>query len=416
MTVHDKRLARSHDDILEAIAAALDIPPAKFEEAKQRYEALGGWLDRPESTLADLDPAISPHGSFLLGTVTRPLTDADEYDVDLVCRVNGSKTALTQKQLKDAVGHEVALYARARNMAQPDERRRCWTLNYAEGAQFHMDVLPALPDAQRYQMQLRAKGFSTLASDGDLSGHAIAITDNQRDDYAVISDDWLQSNPYGYATWFRSRMRVRLTEAKRSFAARERITASVDEIPDYKVRTPLQQAIQLLKRHRDCMFAEDGEHKPISIIITTLAAHAYNEETSLSAALQTILTNMHLHILERDGVDWVANPVNPVENFADKWPEDPIKRDNFFSWLAQARQDFAQYLRASPFDTLPAELERRLGPTLVKRAVASVTPNEAAIGAPALLLGAGHDADLERARRAVDDVQRSGSQSRPWVR
>ena len=36
MTVYDKRLARSHDDILEAIAAALDIPPGKFEEAKQR--------------------------------------------------------------------------------------------------------------------------------------------------------------------------------------------------------------------------------------------------------------------------------------------------------------------------------------------------------------------------------------------
>lgn len=210
MTVHDKRLARSHDDILEAIAAALDIPQGKFEEAKQRYEALGGWLDRPESTLADLNPAISPHGSFLLGTVTRPLTDADEYDVDLVCRVNGSKAVLTQKQLKDAVGYEVALYARARNMAHPEERRRCWTLNYAEGAQFHMDVLPALPDEQRYQAQLRAKGFGILASDGDLTGHAIAITDNQRCDYALISDDWLQSNPYGYAVWFRGRMRVRL--------------------------------------------------------------------------------------------------------------------------------------------------------------------------------------------------------------
>lgn len=416
MTVHDKRLARSHDDILEAIAAALDIPAGKFEEAKKRYEALGSWLDRPESTLADLDPAISPHGSFLLGTVTRPLTDADEYDVDLVCRLNGSKATLTQKQLKDAVGYEVALYARARNMERPDERRRCWTLNYAEGAQFHMDVLPALPDAPRYQSQLMAKGFRTLASDDSLSGHAIAITDNQRHDYDRISDDWLQSNPYGYASWFKGRMRVRLTEAKRVLAARERVTASVDEIPDHKVRTPLQQAIQLLKRHRDCMFADDGEHKPISIIITTLAAHAYNEEASLSAALQTILSNMHLHILERDGIAWVANPVNPVENFADKWPEEPRKRDNFFRWLAQARQDFAQYLRASPFGTVPAELERRLGPTLVKRAVASVMPNETAIGAPTLLLGGASDADLERARRAVDEVQRNGPQSRPWVR
>jgi hypothetical protein len=36
------------------------------------------------------------------------------------------------------------------------------------------------------------------------------------------------------------------------------------------VKTPLQQAVQILKRHRDMMFADDPEHKPISVIITTL--------------------------------------------------------------------------------------------------------------------------------------------------
>lgn len=48
MAVHDKRLAKSHDDVLEAMADALDIPPSQFEEAKSRYEAIGNWLDRPE--------------------------------------------------------------------------------------------------------------------------------------------------------------------------------------------------------------------------------------------------------------------------------------------------------------------------------------------------------------------------------
>jgi hypothetical protein len=94
MTVHDKRLAKSHDDILEAMADALDIPPSKFEEAKNRYEAIGNWLDRPESSIAQYDPSISPQGSFLLGTVTRPLTDTEEYDVDLVCRLEATKADL----------------------------------------------------------------------------------------------------------------------------------------------------------------------------------------------------------------------------------------------------------------------------------------------------------------------------------
>lgn len=417
MTIHDKRLAKSHDDILEAMADALDIPPSKFEEAKNRYEAIGNWLDRPESTLADYDPAISPQGSFLLGTVTRPLTDAEEYDVDLGCRLNASKAEFTQKDLKEAVGYEVALYAKAHGMAKPEERRRCWTLNYAAGAQFHMDIVPALPDAQRYQTKLLEHGYRSLAYDAALTGHAIAITDNTLPHYNQQTEDWPQSNPLGYAAWFRSRMRVRLTEAKRAFAQRERTTASVEDIPDYKVKTPLQRSIQLLKRHRDCMFADDCEHKPISIIVTTLAAHAYNEEPTISAALQSILTGMDRYIEDRGGVVWVANPVNPAENFADKWAEQPKKRENFYRWLDQARQDFALYLRASTFDKVPELLREHLGAKLVDSTVAAMLP-AAAVGLapPAIVRDISRSSDMGRAARAVEQINRDGPQSKPWAK
>lgn len=417
MTVHDKRLAKSHDDILEAVADALDIPPSKFEEAKSRYEAIGAWLDRPESSIAQYDPSISPQGSFLLGTVTRPLTDAEEYDVDLVCRLEATKADFTQKSLKEAVGLEVALYARAHSMAVPEEHRRCWRLNYAAGAQFHMDILPALPDAQHYQVKLLMEGHRALAQDAALSGHAIAITDKTLPHYDQPTEDWPQSNPTGYAAWFRGRMRVRLTEAKRALAQRERITASVEEIPDYKVKTPLQRAIQLLKRHRDCMFAEDGEHKPISIVITTLAAHAYNEESTISAALQSILTGMDRFIEDRGGVAWVANPVNPGENFADKWAEEPRKRENFYRWLEQARQDFALYLRASTFDKVPDLLRAHLGTRLVDSTMAAALPVAVAgLAAPAIATGLSSADDIARAERAVEQINRVGPQSKPWVK
>ncbi|TPI12218.1 nucleotidyltransferase [Mesorhizobium sp. B4-1-3] len=417
MTMHDKRLAKTHDDILEAMAEALAIPPSKLEEARSRYEAIGNWLDRPESTLADYDPAISPQGSFLLGTVTRPLTDAEEYDVDLVCRLNATKAEFTQKSLKDAVGYEVGLYAKAHGMTKPDDGRRCWTLNYAAGAQFHMDILPALPDAQRYQTKLLAEGYRTLAHDSALSGHAIAITDKTLPHYDQPTEDWPQSNPTGYGAWFRNRMLVQLTESKKAFAKRERITASVDEIPDYKVKTPLQRAVQLLKRHRDCMFAEDCEHKPISIIITTLSAHAYNEETTISGALQSILTVMDRYIEDRGGAAWVANPVNPAENFADKWAEEPKKSENFDRWLGQARQDFALYLRANAFDKVPELLREHLGPQLVDRAMAAVLPVAAAgLAAPAIITSAARAEDVDRAQHAVDQINRAGPQSKPWAR
>ena len=418
MTTHNKKIAKTHDDVLEEIADALDIPPSKFEEAKDRYESIGDWLDREESTLSRYDPAISPQGSFLLGTVTRPLTDAEEYDVDLVCLLKASKTEFTQKSLKEALGHEIALYAKAHNMAKrPEEGRRCWTLHYADGAQFHMDVLPALPDAQRYQIMLKQYGYGGLAGDPALTGQAIAITDMTLPQYDQHTEDWPQSNPMGYAAWFRSRMRVQLNERKKAFANAQMVTASVDDIPDYKVKTPLQRAIQLLKRHRDCMFEGEPNHKPISIIITTLSAHSYNEEPTISAALQSILTGMDQHIEYRGDEAWIVNPVNPEENFANKWAEEPSKRENFYNWLEQARHDFALYLRASRFDAVPEVLKEALGADLVDRTLKALIPAAASgLAAPAIVKAASGDDDVRRAEAAIEDIQRTGTQSKPWAK
>jgi len=414
MTIHGKRTAKSHDDVLEDIAQSLDIPESRFIEAQERYNSLGEWLDREDSSLSRFKPEISPQGSFLLGTVIRPLTEADEYDVDLVCLLQGTLADFTQKTLKESVGREVKLYAKARNMTTgPKEGRRCWTLHYADGAQFHMDVLPAIPDAQRYRKVMAVYGHTDLAKSDVLSGQAIAITDNTLPQYAQQTDDWPLSNPMGYAAWFKSRMAAQLMERKKAFAARQTIQASVDDIPDYKVKTPLQRAIQLLKRHRDIMFAEEGRHKPISIIITTLAAHSYNEEQTISTALQSILRGMDQYIEIRDGVAWIPNPVNPEENFADKWAEEPKKRKNFFAWLEQARHDFAAYLRASRFDAMPLVLKEALGSRLVDRSLASVLPAAASPVAPAVVKAASDPAD-RRTDAAVREIERAGPQSKPW--
>lgn len=414
MTIHDKTLARSHDDILEEIAAALDIPPSLYEKAVARYQSIGAWLDRPESELADYYPAISPQGSFVLGTVTRPLTDKDEYDVDVVCRLHGTKAEFTQKSLKDAVGREVELYASAHNINEPvEERRRCWTLHYAEGAKFHMDILPALPDAERYRLLLEMRGYNGLAQSAATTETAIAITDNTSPAYELVTDDWPQSNPAGYAAWFRDRMIVQLTERRHTIAKAE--SANVEDIPDYRVKTPLQRAVQLLKRHRDCMYGDD-ELKPISIIITTLSAHAYNEEPTIAEALQSILTHMDEFIAEKDGEAYIANPVNPAENFADKWAEDPRKRDTFDAWLAQARQDFGLYLRGSSYVDMPDELSERLGESLVESVLKAVLPAVAAgLSAPAIARNADDGDAMARAQAAIEERERAGAQSKPWA-
>ena len=305
--------------ILEYLAESLDISESHFKEAEARYQAVGKWLERDDSIVEKYNPVIYTQGSFRLGTVIKPITDEEKYDIDLVCELNLTKKQVSQKQLKDLVGVEIKSYARANNMKNPaEEARRCWTLNYADGTQFNMDILPCIPDSEAFKLMLKSRGVPRSITD-----HAIVITDNTLTNYTYIDEDWLKSNPKGYAEWFNERMKIQF-EVRRMILA-ESISAKAEDVPDYKVKTTLQRAVQILKRHRDIMFAHHPDGKPISMIITTLAAHAYNNEADLYDALYSIIKGMPEYILTKNGAPWIPNPVNPDENFADKWKEDPKK-------------------------------------------------------------------------------------------
>ena len=109
--------------------------------------------------------------------------------------------------------------------------------------------------------------------------------------------------------------------------------------------------------------------------------------------------------------------MNPVENFADKWAEEPKKRENFYGWLDQVRQDFALYLRGSRFEVLPEVLKRRLGTELVERTLNAVIPAAAVeLAAPAIVKGASAVDSMGRAQSEIDELQRTGTQSKPWAR
>jgi hypothetical protein len=396
---------RSHEDVLEAIAEAIDIPEHMDQIARERYKSIGNWLDRDASTLKAYKPEVSPQGSFLLGTVIRPVGDYDDYDLDLVCRLNGTKTDFTMASLKEAVGGEIQAYAKANNMdKKPHDSRRCWRLEYANEARFHIDILPALPDEEAYRMLLERSGHKELAANANIRARAIAITDKTHPRYDQLCADWPVSNPKGYGVWFMSRQTEIAKARKQRLFERERIYASVDDVPDYKLKTPLQRAVQLLRRHRDVMFNGD-DHKPISIIITTLSAHAYNGEASIADALRTILKNMHLHIEVRNGVAWVANPVNPEENFADKWAETPIKATNFHRWLERARRDFGLYLSASPYDQFPDQLQEALSSTTVERVLPLIVST-----APAIITSS------KAAEAEAHKIREQGGATKPWCR
>ena len=132
---------------LKTLLESLTIPRSHYEKAVERYTSLGNWLHRDQSSVAEFSPEIFPQGSFRLGLVIPPLFLNDPYDLDLVCQLLLRKTRLSQKQLKELIGNEIKLYAKAHNFKKPaEEKRRCWRLNYSDSVNFHLDILPAIPE------------------------------------------------------------------------------------------------------------------------------------------------------------------------------------------------------------------------------------------------------------------------------
>jgi len=293
--------------VLRDIANSLDMPEQLQEQAVAKYQEVGRWLADTESPLQANNPDVYPQGSARLGTLTRPVTDRDEYDIDAVALLQVTKQSISQQELKQRIGDRLKQHPEYRVILV--EKRRCWTLNFKNG--LHVDILPAIPDG---------KGFP----------ENILITDREL-------TRWQDSNPKGYADWFWSRMKIIFEEEKRAIA--KALQADVEAVPDWKVKTSLQRAIQLLKRHRDLHFLHDQDDKPASIIITTLAAWSYKGQTNLLDALASMACIMPDHIESRNGFYWIANPVNGEENFADRWKEYPQRRQKLLSWLNKVNAD-----------------------------------------------------------------------------
>ncbi|MDR0609252.1 MAG: hypothetical protein LBG58_04020 [Planctomycetaceae bacterium] len=56
------------NSLLKEIVEKLDISPSKYQQAVERYESVGNWLDAESSELKPFNPKVFPQGSFRLGT------------------------------------------------------------------------------------------------------------------------------------------------------------------------------------------------------------------------------------------------------------------------------------------------------------------------------------------------------------
>lgn len=361
-------------ELLLLLAKNLDITKTQFENLSQSYMAVGKFLENDEQ-FKECHPVISPQGSLRLGTIIQPISKDDDLDVDLVYRLSSKPYFWTQKAIKDKVGERLKSSERYAPMLDKEEGRRCWTLLYRDNAdnpkeKYHMDILPCVSNSMYNDVfnRLSREAYSR----DSVEQIAIRITDRESIGYATDTNEanWLKSNPDGYALWFASR-------CKQTSQLREAKVEDIIPIGKYtENKTTLQRVVQLLKRHRDIMFRNDTDDKPISIIITTLAARAYNGEADIHDALINVVFAMESYIdRDDDGNSVILNPVNEEENFADKWPSHPKRKENFFKWLAQLKTDLRS-LQSNTGIELQRTLSNSFGQDVTSRSYIDYTANK----------------------------------------
>lgn len=394
----------TREQALLAAAKKLDISPSKYKQAIERFNSMKLHLEQGNYAGSFQIPEVYLQGSFKLGTEIRPFKnckDAD-YDIDLVCRLGHLKQNTLPSNVKSQVGDRIkenGTYLRLLD----DEGKRCWTLNYAEedGVGFHMDVLPSVTENSLLARQ-----------------HSIAATNKDQDgDFT-----WTTSNPKGFAEWFYEKNgvafdREKLIQKQQVFNNQRNLYNSVDDVPNIHVKTPLQRTIQLLKRHRDVRFSQSEieDYKPISMVISVLAAQCYQNETTIYDTLRSMIStlNQHSHQISNsfvfndyyarniytqitrtsDGKWVIQNPTNPGENFADRWHEDNNARANaFFQWVAWLREDFINIETYIEEDKFTKSLVDRYKPTNLP-ALSFNVPHKEELDYP--IVSNGYSADIK---------------------
>jgi len=325
---------------LEQLCQQLEITQTQFQDAEEKYKAVGAWL--ADSDLPHFnDCKIYPQGSMRLGTTVRPL-GRDEFDIDLVVELILSANSTDPKEVKQCVG--IRLAERDAYEKILEEMNRCWRLNYAESSKLHMDIMPCLPDTPG-------------------PNHSVHVPDKELRQFK-------QSNPEGYAKYFDDIASLEPDYAQRRL---REAAASIDPIPEMTpIRGTLRRIVQLSKRHRDLYFGDKrAKEKPISILLTTLLANTYGEllqsgrhKTQLEL-IRLVINECenYIEIIETNSGPeyWVRNPMNREENFAEKWNTHPERRKAFIEWKNSMVKTLENLTSLSGMDQLHEHLGKSFG-------------------------------------------------------
>jgi len=260
----------------------------------------------------------------------RPTTDIVSGLVPLINHERSDPLAVldaVEDRLRESKTYEVMI----------ERKKRCVRLNYAN--EFHMDILPGCPNGNGISGQLKVP-------DRELR-------------------EWKDSNPKGYAAWFQGRVDL----VKRTFikAAAEDVEPLPDREPLIR-KLPLKRTVQLMKRYRDTYFKRNGQAAPISIVLTTLAGHAYEGQLSVNEALKDIL-NKIVWSIPPDRRLVVLNPTNMAEDLSERWDTDVEAYLKFVKWVNEFNAVWEAINEAKGIHNVAKILKEMFGETVTDEAL-----------------------------------------------
>lgn len=330
-----RRQVQQWESFIVEMLGKLELSTGERQRAEQHYHELGRHVAR-KLGLGENDAHVLVQGSMRTQTTISPRGN-QKFDLDVVVKLAGQKFDQLTHSEEFFQEFGKALNGVSQAAGQPEPKNRCWRLQYP-GEPYYFDVTPAIPNSC------------------SITGSDLRV----RDPETV----WSPSNPEEFANWFCEISAKRFPFQSQDLMLKVEARTQVDAFPSSPVGIDdiLRRAVQLMKLHRENYYWEKPEArkdaKPISIILVTLAGHAYNdivtnESTSFSSPIEVVLELVDRlpDLIDRSrGSIRVDNPKLPGENFADRWTKDDGLRDReFVIWHRQMTADL-EALFAEDYD------------------------------------------------------------------